>query len=137
TGPRRASRRAASELVSPWVTAAASTLPFVAVDCGHDGIGSCQCRNSAIHSSCSSVRTSWRGWRPAPGPAGPARSSGGGRLVLLDGEAGIGKTSLAREFAAGLRAPGRVLWGGCEALTTPAPLAPLLDVAEQTGGGVA
>jgi DNA-binding CsgD family transcriptional regulator/tetratricopeptide (TPR) repeat protein len=68
---------------------------------------------------------------------GAVGSRAGGRLVLLEGEAGIGKTSLAREFAAGLRAPGRVLWGGCEALTTPAPLAPLLDVAEQTGGELA
>jgi predicted ATPase len=68
---------------------------------------------------------------------GAVGSSAGGRLVLLEGEAGIGKTSLSRQFAAGLRPPARVLWGGCEALTTPAPLAPLLDVAEQTGGELA
>jgi tetratricopeptide (TPR) repeat protein len=40
--------------------------------------------------------------------------SGGGRLVLLVGEAGIGKTRTATEFAAQARQAGAlVLWGGC------------------------
>jgi DNA-binding CsgD family transcriptional regulator/tetratricopeptide (TPR) repeat protein len=55
-----------------------------------------------------------------------------GRLVLVRGEAGVGKTSLLREFCGGTQA--RVLWGGCEALLTPAPLGPFLDVADQAGG---
>jgi DNA-binding CsgD family transcriptional regulator len=57
----------------------------------------------------------------------------GGCIVLLGAEAGLGKTSLAREFVD--RQPGtRVLWGACDELFTPRPLAPLLDIARQTGG---
>jgi DNA-binding CsgD family transcriptional regulator/tetratricopeptide (TPR) repeat protein len=55
----------------------------------------------------------------------------GGRLVLVGGEAGVGKTSLARRFVE--TAPGdvgfRVLWGGCDPLSTPRPLAPFRDMA--------
>lgn len=56
-------------------------------------------------------------------------AAGGGRVVLVGGEAGIGKTALVERFAAPLRAEGRVLWGACEALFTPRPLGPLHDVA--------
>jgi Fe2+ or Zn2+ uptake regulation protein len=64
------------------------------------------------------------------------RAGGGGRLVLVGGEAGIGKTALVRAFCARAQAP-RVLWGACDALFTPRPLGPLLDVAEQAGGALA
>ena len=57
----------------------------------------------------------------------------GGCVVLLSGEAGIGKTALLREFA-GRQQQVRVLWGACDALFTPRPLAPLHDVALQTQG---
>ena len=60
--------------------------------------------------------------------------SGGGCVALISGEAGIGKTSLLREFAAAQNTTGRVLWGGCEALFTPHPLAPLQDISRQIGG---
>jgi DNA-binding CsgD family transcriptional regulator len=53
-----------------------------------------------------------------------------GRLVLVGGEAGVGKTALVRAFAEGRR----VLWGACDPLQTPRPLGPLLDVAETVGG---
>ena len=57
-----------------------------------------------------------------------AAAQGPGQVVLLGGEAGIGKTSLLRAFAAS--DPGRTLWwGACDALQTPHPLAPLHDVA--------
>jgi DNA-binding CsgD family transcriptional regulator/tetratricopeptide (TPR) repeat protein len=57
-----------------------------------------------------------------------------GRLVLLGGEAGVGKTALLRRFVAE-RADGvRILWGACNALFTPRALGPLLEIAEQTGG---
>ena len=59
-----------------------------------------------------------------------------GRVVLICGEAGIGKTALLRHFCAGLDGV-RVLWGECEPLFTPRPLGPLLDVAATTGGEVA
>jgi DNA-binding CsgD family transcriptional regulator len=59
-----------------------------------------------------------------------------GRLVLVAGEAGIGKTSLLRAFCSQLGAV-RVLSGACDALSTPRPLGPLIDVAEQTGGELA
>jgi DNA-binding CsgD family transcriptional regulator len=49
---------------------------------------------------------------------------GGGALVLVLGEAGAGKTALVREFAAGEP----VRWGACEALSTPRPLGPFLDL---------
>src|ERR1700712_3171690 len=58
-----------------------------------------------------------------------------GRLVLVSGEAGIGKSSLLRAFAGGDGR--RVLWGGCDALRTPRALGPFLDVAEQAGGPLA
>ena len=53
-------------------------------------------------------------------------------MVLVAGEAGAGKTALARAFAdtAGVR----VLWGGCDALFTPRPLGPIADVAADVGG---
>ncbi len=57
-----------------------------------------------------------------------------GRLVLVTGEAGVGKTSLLRWFCADQRDARRVLWGACDPLFTPRPLGPLIDVAETTGG---
>ena len=57
----------------------------------------------------------------------------GGRLALVRGEAGIGKTSLVRRFCEQQPA-GRVLWGACDPLYTPRPLGPFLDVAHATGG---
>jgi len=64
-----------------------------------------------------------------------AESAGGkGRLVVVAGEAGIGKTALARQFCDDQPPEIRVLWGACDALFTPRPLGPLLDVAEATGG---
>jgi predicted ATP-dependent serine protease len=49
---------------------------------------------------------------------------GSGRLVLLGGEAGAGKTSLARRFVEGRADRVRVLWGACDPLSTPRALAP-------------
>ncbi|ELP67558.1 ATP-binding protein [Streptomyces turgidiscabies] len=58
-----------------------------------------------------------------------------GRVVLVSGEAGIGKTALVRAFCAGLTRP--VLWGSCDALRTPQPLGPLHDIARQVTGELA
>ncbi len=65
------------------------------------------------------------------------RNSGerGGCLALVAGEAGIGKTVLLQEFSH-LQRDTRVLWGACDALFTPRPLAPLHDIARQTQGAL-
>src|SRR5262245_59836447 len=52
-----------------------------------------------------------------------------GRLVLIGGEAGAGKTSLARAFVEERSDGFRVLWGACDPLSTPRPLAPFRDMA--------
>jgi DNA-binding CsgD family transcriptional regulator len=63
-----------------------------------------------------------------------ALAHGTGCIALVSGEAGIGKTALLQEFTAQRRQSARVYWGGCEALFTPHPLAPLHDIARQAGG---
>jgi len=57
-----------------------------------------------------------------------------GRLVLVGGEAGVGKTALVRRFADEHRDRARTLLGACDPLFTPRPLGPLLDLAQATGG---
>jgi DNA-binding CsgD family transcriptional regulator/tetratricopeptide (TPR) repeat protein len=61
-------------------------------------------------------------------------AQGAGRLVLVGGEAGVGKTVLLHAFCDDRRPSARILWGACEGLLTPGPLGPLFDVAEVTGG---
>ena len=61
--------------------------------------------------------------------------AGHGSMVVVSGEAGIGKTALLEEFTRGDR-PVRLLWGWCEALFTPRALGPLYDVAAQLGGAL-
>jgi DNA-binding CsgD family transcriptional regulator/tetratricopeptide (TPR) repeat protein len=65
---------------------------------------------------------------------GAVRRSARGRVVLVGGEAGSGKTALLRRFVDAHAAAGRVLWGACDPLFMPRPLGPFLDVAEATGG---
>jgi DNA-binding CsgD family transcriptional regulator/tetratricopeptide (TPR) repeat protein len=59
--------------------------------------------------------------------------SGEGRVVLVGGEAGIGKTTMIAEF---LRRTGRfrVLQGTCENLDAARPFGPLIDMTLETGG---
>jgi DNA-binding CsgD family transcriptional regulator len=52
-------------------------------------------------------------------------TAGHGRLVLVGGEAGVGKTSLVRAFAEEQARTARVVWAACDGLFTPEPLAPL------------
>ena len=74
----------------------------------------------------------------ALGEALAAVASGGhGRIVLVAGEAGIGKTALLRRFCAGVDGSARVLWAGCDPLFTPRPLGPVLDLARAVAGEVA
>ena len=62
---------------------------------------------------------------------------GRGSLVLVGGEAGIGKTSLVRAFCDRHGGDARALWGACDALRTTRPLGPLLDIAREAGGELA
>ncbi|MGZ4351404.1 MAG: ATP-binding protein, partial [Solirubrobacteraceae bacterium] len=62
------------------------------------------------------------------------RAASRGRLAVVAGEAGVGKTALLRAFCDTAAPPTRLLWAGCEPLRTPRALGPLLDVAEAVGG---
>ena len=63
-------------------------------------------------------------------------SQGEGRLVLIAGEAGVGKSVLVERFQRDLP-DARWSWGACDGLSTPRPLAPLFDVARDLGGELA
>ncbi|MFC6162511.1 ATP-binding protein [Kribbella jiaozuonensis] len=59
--------------------------------------------------------------------------AGEGRVVLISGEAGAGKTALLEQLRENLD---EVSWvgGTCDGLITPRPLGPLFEIAEQLGG---
>ena len=60
---------------------------------------------------------------------------GAGSTLLVRGEAGIGKTTLLRAWTQRAAADGgtQVYWGSCEALFTPRPLGPVMDIAASIG----
>jgi DNA-binding CsgD family transcriptional regulator len=62
---------------------------------------------------------------------------GSGRVVLVSGEAGVGKTALVRRFLAGREGDVRVLEGACDPVGTPRPLGPVIDIAATVGGDLA
>jgi AAA ATPase domain len=66
-----------------------------------------------------------------------AATAAGGRVVLLAGEAGIGKSAVVRRFTERHSADARFLLGACDPLLTPRALGPLHDIARQTGGRLA
>jgi DNA-binding CsgD family transcriptional regulator len=56
-------------------------------------------------------------------------SEGNGRIALVRGEAGIGKTALVRTFTDSMAGDGFVLWGVCDDLLAARPLGPVWDMA--------
>ena len=60
--------------------------------------------------------------------------SGQGRLALISGEAGAGKSALIRAFASTADRNIRQLVGVCDPIDTPRPFGPLFDIARATGG---
>jgi predicted ATPase len=63
-----------------------------------------------------------------------AVARGSGHTACVAGEAGVGKTSLLKALAE-RRGDAALWWGACDALQTPQPLAPLLDVARSADVG--
>lgn len=62
-------------------------------------------------------------------------SAGGcGQVVLLRGEAGVGKTTVIARFIAGLGERARVLRGWCDPLSAPLPLGPARHARGPRGG---
>jgi len=64
-------------------------------------------------------------------------ASGQGSLILVTGEAGIGKTALIHQFGRSAEKEARVLIGACDPLSTPRPLGPLVDIASVLDGELA
>jgi DNA-binding CsgD family transcriptional regulator len=60
-------------------------------------------------------------------------ASGRGRFVVIGGEAGVGKSTLVDAFSAGAADHARVLRTSCDALSTPGPFGPLLDIGPALG----
>jgi predicted ATPase len=61
-------------------------------------------------------------------------AEGRGRMVLVAGEAGIGKTSLVTRFCDLNKDTASIAVGACDGLFTPRALGPLFDLARGLGG---
>jgi len=66
-----------------------------------------------------------------------AATSAAGRVVLVAGEAGIGKSALVKQFAHRHAGDARFLFGVCDPLLTPRALGPLHDLGREVGGRLA
>lgn len=64
------------------------------------------------------------------------RAGGAGRLVLVAGEAGAGKTFLLKEFVRSLPAGVGVRWGACDNLRVARPLGPIVELEGDGGQGI-
>ncbi len=55
-----------------------------------------------------------------------------GKLVLVAGGAGLGKSALVEQFVSEHRRDTRTLWGACDGLSTPQALTPVYEIAAQS-----
>ena len=70
----------------------------------------------------------WKDWQDV--------EEGQGRVALISGEAGIGKTSLVERFVKDLGPSVPVLHGACDALFSPQPLGAFLEIAPRIGANL-
>jgi hypothetical protein len=66
-----------------------------------------------------------------------ATTAAAGHVVLVAGEAGIGKSALVKRFTERHSGEARFLFGACDPLLTPRALGPLHDVGREAGGRLA
>jgi len=66
-----------------------------------------------------------------------AAAETGGRVVLVAGEAGIGKSAFVKRFSERHSGDVRILFGACDPLLTPRALGPLHDIGREIGGRLA
>jgi hypothetical protein len=66
-----------------------------------------------------------------------AETGRSGRVAVIAGEAGMGKSVLVSEFVRSCGPRVRVMWGRCDRLVTPRALGPLHDMGRQVGGQLA
>lgn len=62
--------------------------------------------------------------------------AGHGGMVLVTGESGAGKSTLLQSFGHGVGGDTAMLWSSCDPLSTPRPLGPFHDLADQLGDEV-
>jgi DNA-binding CsgD family transcriptional regulator/tetratricopeptide (TPR) repeat protein len=65
-----------------------------------------------------------------------AARKGHGSLVFVGGEAGVGKTTLAKKFCEIAGSTVRVAWGICDSLSTPSALSPVVEIADALDGAL-